>query len=223
MNRHGQQDTAPQTEGRLIRRASGYDRLNRLLFLGREQRFREETADLAEIKPGDCVLDVGCGTGTLTIAAKLRAGPAGQVHGIDAAPEMIQEAGRKAAGRGIDVDFRVALVEDIPFPDSTFDVALSSLMLHHLPEAVKRKGFAEIKRVLKPGGRFVAVDLDFPSQGGLARILRAVSRHRMTRSNLDTIEELVKEAGFRVLARGTVTYSILRYLCATVGESDKEG
>jgi demethylmenaquinone methyltransferase/2-methoxy-6-polyprenyl-1,4-benzoquinol methylase/phosphoethanolamine N-methyltransferase len=207
----------------VLRWGSGYDRLNRLLFLGKEQRFREESVDLAEIKSGDCVLDVGCGTGNLTIAAKLRAGSTGQVHGIDAAPEMIQEAGCKAARRGLDVDFRVAVVEELPFPDSTFDVVLSSLMLHHLPEAVKRKGFAEIRRVLKPGGRFFAVDLDFSSRGILARILQVVSRHHMIGSNLDAIEEMAKEAGFRLLARGTVTYNILRYLRATVGESDQEG
>jgi demethylmenaquinone methyltransferase/2-methoxy-6-polyprenyl-1,4-benzoquinol methylase/phosphoethanolamine N-methyltransferase len=63
--------------------------------------------ELAEISEGESVLDVGCGTGTLTLAAKRRA-VAGAVHGVDASPEMIQVAREKAARQGVEVDFQVA-------------------------------------------------------------------------------------------------------------------
>ena len=105
-------DRAPETSGRTIRWASQYDAVTRLLFLGKEPAIREMTLELAQIKPGDKVLDVGCGTGSLTIAAKVRTGPSGRVHGVDAAPEMIEVARRKASQMGVDVDFRIGLIED---------------------------------------------------------------------------------------------------------------
>ena len=65
-------------------------------------------------------------------------------------------AREKALKARFDIDFQVALIEKVPFPDSSFDLVTSSLMLHHLPDDLKRKGFAEIRRVLKLGGRFLA-------------------------------------------------------------------
>ena len=179
----------PETKGRLIRWPIWYDRLNRWAFSGRESRFREATVDLAAIAPGDAVLDVGCGTGNLTLAAAHRAEPNGELHGIDPAPEMIQEAARKAAERQLTVGFQVGLIEDLPFPDGKFDVVLSSLMLHHLPKDLKLRGVAEIHRVLKPGGRFVAVDLDPP----LWR-------------NLRIVEDAMKTRGFTEIRRGKTSY-----------------
>ncbi len=93
-------EAAPVTKGRTIRWASHYDAFTWLVSLGKEPVIREMTLDLAGIAAGDKVLDVGCGTGTLTIAAKARAGASGEVHGIDAAPEMIEVARRKATKQG---------------------------------------------------------------------------------------------------------------------------
>ena len=142
-------ERAPKTSGSVIHWARWYDLGTWLISFGRAPAIRRRTVELAAIREGEDVLDVGCGTGTLTLAAKRQAG-AGEVGGIDASPEMIGVARRKAAKRGVDVDFRVALIEQLPFPDGTFDLVLSSLMLHHLPDELKREGFAEICRVLKP-------------------------------------------------------------------------
>src|SRR5437016_3532977 len=83
------------TTGSVIHWARRYDALVWLLTFGRERGFRERTLDLAMLRPGDAVLDVGCGTGLLAIVAKRRVGAQGAVHGIDASPEMIARARAK--------------------------------------------------------------------------------------------------------------------------------
>jgi ubiquinone/menaquinone biosynthesis C-methylase UbiE len=163
MPHHSQTKKIPApTEGRLIRWASYYDALTNMLVLGQAKRLRELTVQLAQINPGDSVLDVGCGTGAVTIPAKLRAGANGQVAGIDPAPEMIDTARCKAVKAGLEIDFRVGVIEGLPFPDSSFDVVTASLMIHHLPPELQVRGLAEIFRVLRPIGRFLIADFMRP-------------------------------------------------------------
>src|SRR5262245_8558963 len=102
-----------------------YDFLAWLLMCGREGAFRQKALDLARLKPGESVLDVGCGTGTLAIAAKQRVGPTGTVHGIDPSPEMIARASAKARKAGLGIVFRNESIEVLSPPDAQFDVVLS--------------------------------------------------------------------------------------------------
>jgi len=140
------------------------------------------------------VLDVGCGTGTLAIAIKPQVGT-GEVHGIDASPEMIQVAKEKAAKDGSDIDFRVALIEAIPFSEASFDLVTSTLMLHHLPDDLKAKGFLEIRRVLKPGGRFMAMDFAADGHSPLGHLL-SIFGHSRGESMVDKLTPMLKDAGF---------------------------
>jgi ubiquinone/menaquinone biosynthesis C-methylase UbiE len=148
----------PATAGRVLHSARAYDWLAWLLLRGRERAFREKTVALARVAAGEAILDVGCGTGTLAIFAKRRAGPTGVVRGIDASPQMIAAAQKKARAAGIEVAFQNAVVEALPFPAQTFDVVLSSLMLHHLPRAGREQCAREMRRVTKRGGRILVVD-----------------------------------------------------------------
>jgi demethylmenaquinone methyltransferase/2-methoxy-6-polyprenyl-1,4-benzoquinol methylase/phosphoethanolamine N-methyltransferase len=190
---HKTADT-PKTAGRVIHGARWYDLFSRVISFGRDKAIREKLIELAAPARGEKVLDVGCGTGTLALALKSSVGT-GEVHGIDASPEMIEVAKGKAAKAGSDIDFQVALIEAIPFPDASFDLVTSSLMLHHLPDDLKAKGFLEIRRVLKPGGRFMAMDFAAESHSPLGHLL-SIFGHSRGAIMVDKLTPMLKDAGF---------------------------
>src|SRR3954452_10802058 len=108
---HSHTDAAPATRGNVIHWAGHYDQVVSLLTLGRRRRLRAMTIALACIRAGDRVLEVGCGTGDVALAACAPAGPRGSVSGIDAGLEMIAVARAKAARAGAVIDFRVEPIE----------------------------------------------------------------------------------------------------------------
>ncbi len=197
---HHKTADAPQTAGRVLHGARWYDLFGRVISFGRDKASREKLIELAAPAPGEKVLDVGCGTGTLALALKSSVGT-GEVHGIDASPEMIEVARDKAAKVGCDIDFRVALIEALPSPDATFDLVTSTLMLHHLPDDLKRTGFDEIRRVLKPGGRFMVMDFATHSHSPLGHgrplgHLLSIFGHSHGESMVDKLMPMLKDAGF---------------------------
>lgn len=113
----------------------------------------------------------------------------------------------------MDVGFQVGLVEDIPFPDGEFDVVLSRLVLHHLPDDLKRRGVAEMRRVLKPGGRFLAVDFTPPTHPwlrGLVTLL--IGHHEMMRSDIRKLSPILEEAGFTGIEVGKTRHSLFSFV-----------
>ena len=186
-----------QTEGRLIRWASFYDALANIMTFGQVSRLRRMTIEQALLQPGETLLDVGCGTGGVTIPAKRRIGDNGTVAGIDPSPEMIAVARRKAQRTGLEIDFRVGVIESLPFQDDTFDVVTASLMMHHLPKHLQVKGLAEIRRVLKPGGRILIADMIKPStsfRNGFFTTLPL--HHRHAQFAIEDLLRLLQEASF---------------------------
>jgi len=161
------------------------------LFRGQWRKLRQRTITLARIQPGEQVLDVGCGTGTLAMEVKPRVGATGRVAGIDPGTRQIARARSQAARHHLPIDFQVGVIEQLPFPDQTFDVVFSTLMMHHLPAGLKRQGLSEIARVLKPGGRLVIADFKRKQE----RQGRAAHFHAGG-SSLQNLVALVKEAGF---------------------------
>jgi ubiquinone/menaquinone biosynthesis C-methylase UbiE len=200
------------TTGRVVHWAARYDALVWLLTLGRERAFREKLLGLAHLEPGEVVLDVGCGTGTLAIAAKRHVGPGGSVHGIDPSPAMIARADRKARKAGLDVAFRTGVVEALPYPDAQIDVVLSTLMLHHLPRKAREACAHEIRRVLKPGGRVLAVDFGGTSRGKKSLIGHF---HRRGGLKLADVVAILTDAGLSVIASGAVGTRNLYFALAT--------
>lgn len=205
-------EEAPETRGRTIRfLARFYDAASWLMSFGRGAAMNRDIVEMAGIQPGERVLDAGCGTGAQTFPAAERACVA-DVTGIDASPEMIEIARRKARKKGLDVDFRVAAAEDLPFGDGEFDVVLSGFMLHHLPDDVMRKVFTEVRRVLRPGARFLAVDMS--SRGSLVGHIIRLCGHAHSAEGVEHMKQILEEVGFREVADLDTKYKDLVFLRA---------
>jgi demethylmenaquinone methyltransferase/2-methoxy-6-polyprenyl-1,4-benzoquinol methylase/phosphoethanolamine N-methyltransferase len=203
----------PITDGHTITWASHYDKLLSVLTLGRAAEMRQTAADLAELSPDDAVLDAGCGTGELAMALRQRLGTFGTVTGVDASPQMIDVARQKKEGAALQIEYRVAAVEALPFPDATFDAVVSSLMMHHLPDAARRAGLAEMRRVLKSGGRLLLLDLKRPD-GRRDRMSLPMLLHRRLRTGAYELGPLVEAAGFTRVETGDTTFRFLGYVRA---------
>jgi len=163
------------------------------------------------LSSGEQVLDVGCGTGTLAIAAKQKVGTTGKVYGVDASPEMLSRASKKARKAGVEIVLEKGLAQALPFPDAHFDVVLSTVMLHHLPGKIRRQCAGEIRRVLKPGGRVLAVDFGTSpteKRGFVAHF------HRHGHISLSEIIAIFSEAGLSIVESGAVGISDLQFVLA---------
>lgn len=166
--------------------------------VGLGRGFRAQTLNYAAIRAGERILDVGCGTGVLTRMAREAAGQGGAAVGIDPAERMIEVARETALHEGNDTKFEVAAMEALPFADASFDVVLSSLMLHHLPPATKRQGLVEAYRVLKPDGRLVIADFARPANPLWWLVLWPALMMPSVADNLHgRVPSHVREAGFK--------------------------
>lgn len=176
-------------KGQMTKAAPTYDTLMKRMTFGREGELREMTVSLAGVKPGDWVLECGCGTGTLTLAAKRRAGPTGKAYGIDVIPLMIELSQRKAAEAaasagaeaGEEIQFQLASMAEIPFPDNQFNVVMCSFMIFHMAEKTRQQGIKEIYRVLKPQGRLLIIDGATPTKPLLKTLLKLTSKGELPR------------------------------------------
>ncbi len=187
--------------GQLGYMARYYDLILALMTFGREKTLRKMTIKLAELMPGDQVLEVGCGTGTFSLAAKAQVGSPGEVIGIDIAPEMVTAASRKATRKCVDVSFQVGSIENIPFPDNRFNVVICSFSIHHMPDDVRRKGFTEIYRVLKSGGHLFILDFALPDKLWQRRLVQMRFGHMM-QHDVREVAPVLKENSFTEIEMG---------------------
>ncbi|MGH7107873.1 MAG: class I SAM-dependent methyltransferase, partial [Acetobacteraceae bacterium] len=138
----------------------------------------------------------------------------GTVCGVDASPEMLARARSKAARAAAEVRFENAAAQALPFADSSFDLALGTMMLHHLGRAARRELAAELRRVVKPGGRVLLVDFAKPE--AKKRGFAAHFRHRHGHVDLQEIVGLLEGAGFQPTESGLVGIKNLNFALATV-------
>lgn len=192
---HHSGDASPgQGKGLLVDRGWLYDVetwfTDVFLVGGKLGALQWQVLDLAQLGEGRSLLDLGCGTGTLALKAARRVGPRGRIAGIDPASKPIARARAKARRARAVIDFQVGSIDDLVFPDSTFDAVTSTLMLHHLPDDVKEAGFAEVARVLKPGGRVVVADFTGDPSATPGR-----GRRHAVHAGIDAVAEPIGRAG----------------------------
>lgn len=169
-----------------------YDPL--LKWIMREETFKRRLVQRANIQPNMSVLDLGCGTGTLTLMLK-RAHPDVNITGMDGDEDVLKIARDKS--RGMDIQWDKGLASSLPYPDSTFDRVVTSLVIHHLVTEDKRQAFKEIFRVLKPRGELYVLDFGAPHSPLTRFMITYMRRLEETADNFDgLIPRFVTEAGF---------------------------
>ncbi|KRB79009.1 MULTISPECIES: class I SAM-dependent methyltransferase [Sphingomonadaceae] len=173
-----------------------YDRAIRLWT--RETLWRRAMLEELAARPGETILDVGCGTGSFAVMLKASQ-PAVRVIGIDPDEEALTIARAKADVAVLNVEWEQGFARDLGVRGA--DAIVSSLMFHQVPMTEKRAGLSAMFAAVRPGGRIVIAD--YGRQKGLMRVLFRLTIQRLdgvadTQPNADGIlPELVKAAGFR--------------------------
>lgn len=182
----------------------------------RENTFKGRLIQQAQIQPGQRVLDIGCGTGTLTLLIKQRH-PDSDVGGIDGDPEILAQARAKALISGANVTFAQGMAFALPYPDNSFDRVLSSLVFHHLTRENKRQAIAEIHRVLRPAGEVHFADWGRPQNIVMRAAFLSVQLLDGFGTTQDSVRghlvELLTEAGFQEARETAAFMTMIGSLC----------
>lgn len=191
--------------------ALGYDRLTPFYDLvagltTRERRFKQALLRQADIQPGQRVLDLACGTGTLAIWGRQRY-PEAQFIGIDGDARMLARARTKTRRHRLPIVYDQALTTALPYADACFDRVLSSLFFHHLSWPDKLTTAREAWRVLKPGGEFHVADWGKPATPLMRLpfyIVQLFDGFETTRDNIaGRLPEAFEAAGFSKVERSS--------------------
>jgi ubiquinone/menaquinone biosynthesis C-methylase UbiE len=172
-----------------------YDALvERLMsFASMRRGLLAQMGDLSKKK----ILDVGSGTGTTSIIIK-QAYPTAEVIGLDGDPQILELARSKAQSLGLEIQFDQGMSFDLPYPSESFDVVLTSMMLHHLTRDDKQKTAQEMYRVLRPGGQLLGADFGEPRSPFGKAIRPLTRRFERVAENVDGfLPVMFNKAGFK--------------------------
>ncbi|MCL4522717.1 MAG: methyltransferase domain-containing protein [Acidobacteria bacterium] len=182
----------------------------------REDTFKKRLIEQAGIQAGQHVLDLGCGTATLTLLVK-RNYPASAVTGLDGDPNILRIAAAKIAQTGLDIRLDCGMSFDLPYASESFDRVLSSLMLHHLTRANRVRTLLDVLRVLQPGGELHIADWGKPQNAWMRAAFCLVQILDGFETTADSakglLPELMREAGFEDVQQTDQFATVLGTLC----------
>ena len=162
----------PQVRDMFDRIAGVYDLMNGVMTAGLDRHWRRRAADLAQVKPGNRVLDVATGTGDLALELAQRVAPGGTVVGADFSEGMLELARDKSVGaapREVEVRFEQANALSLPYGDDEFDAATVGFGARNFSDL--RRGLSEMGRVVRPGGLVVVLEITTPTRAPLSTFL----------------------------------------------------
>ncbi|MFI7129448.1 class I SAM-dependent methyltransferase [Nonomuraea sp. NPDC050153] len=197
--------------GGTIDRPRAYDVFSSIGFLGGRRAAFTRVATAAGPRAGDEVLDVGCGTGYLSRILAPVVTPGGHVTGVDLSAAMIDHAARRAPGN---CTYVRGEGQDLPFPDGSFDLVVSSLAVHHIPADARPEALRQMFRVLRPGGRLLIAEFRPPANRVARHLIGALSGPAMRHDPRDLLGTLIPDAGFQVESEGDLPY-LLYFVRAT--------
>jgi ubiquinone/menaquinone biosynthesis C-methylase UbiE len=177
-----------------------YDPILRLVM--REEKFKKELVRQAQLQAGQKVLDLGCGTATLTILVKL-AHPSAEVVGLDGDSRVLAVGRAKAARAGAALILDQGLSFQLPYPDQSFDRVLSSLLFHHLTMENKRRTLGEAYRVLRQGGELHLADFGRPRTTWARWVSPLMARlEEVSDNHKGLLPSMMQQAGFKLVDEG---------------------
>ncbi|MCI0444503.1 class I SAM-dependent methyltransferase [bacterium] len=159
-------------------------------------RARKRLIDQANLRPGQNILDIGCGTGTLSVAIQ-KNHPDVHIIGIDPDSKALSRAQKKAQQARVSIKFDQGFSDQLPYQDASFDRIFSTFMFHHLKQTAKEKTLQEVRRVLKPDGSFHLLDFT-----------------RLKNNSEEEILTLLRTAGFKdsnITERGSLLFLRVAY------------
>ena len=168
MNSHNTVEKGEAFTG--MRAGKHYERMARIFGLN-EDFYKRAVGDL-RLEDGMKALDMGCGTGALSFALAHRSSPRCTIHGVDLSEDQTIYASNRPGGQGGALHFSTASMDEALFPDGALDLAMTSLALHEASPEVRRAALSNIARMLKPGGKFLLVDVAKPQLRGWGLVLR---------------------------------------------------
>jgi demethylmenaquinone methyltransferase/2-methoxy-6-polyprenyl-1,4-benzoquinol methylase len=171
---------------------------------------REFVVNFSEIRPGEKVLDVGCGTGDQAIYFAKKGAV---VTGIDINQEMISCALKKKEKEGLNVYFQGGDATNLPFLDPVFDVAVISLVLHEIENKDRDKVISEMKRVVKKGGRLIFVDFNCPLPKSMISFYVKLVEFFAGKNHWQNFKSYLKEGGIlKILEKNKLKLEKVEYL-----------